>query len=252
MNLQQSSDIGYGSFIFLENDMIGRFILRYNFWEEHLVKIYSALLNPDSVIIDAGANIGFHTVQFARLGKKVYAFEPQPVVFNLLSTNILFNDLSQKVKQYRLGLSDKKISLNMQSTENFTESNGVINYGGLGVTTENLDTDKVDLIKWDDEFADAEKIDFMKMDVQGSEIYALKGMERMLKASKPWMMLENYNHEGDSPVIDYLLDLGYEVYRPMSDIPPEDCMCFHKDSEEHQKMVVAIKTLPLEFKKYSR
>jgi FkbM family methyltransferase len=246
INLAQTQDIGLGSFLVIENDLIGNFMLRHGFWEKHLYDIYSKFITPESIIIDAGANIGFHTIQFAKLGKQVYAFEPQSVIFNLLSTNALLNGVSDKVKQYRLGLSDKKIKLHMEPESKSREPNGMTNFGGLGITTDTLDTEVIDLIKWDDDFSDV-KVDLIKMDIQGSELYALKGMENMLIKDKPWMLLENYNVlEKDKLVVEYLLSLGYTIYRPMTHLPNEDCVCVYN----HSNIEKFLETIPVEFKIY--
>lgn len=250
MKLLQTENVGYGSFVVLENDLIGYNMLKRGCWEEHLFMIYSNFIKPEHIIIDAGANIGFHTIQFAKLGKLVYAFEPQSMVFNILSTNILFNDLTDKVKHYRLGLYDKKTELHMQGVEQFTDENGYINYGGRGVTDEIVETERVDLVRWDDYFSDVDRIDFMKMDIQGAELSALKGMESILNKCKPWMLLENYDNENDAPVIEYLLGLGYTVYRPMTIFPNEDCICLHNDIESHSEIQKFIEAAEIEWKIY--
>lgn len=246
INLAQTQDIGFGSFLVIENDLIGNFILRHGFWEKHLYDIYTKFLTPESIIIDAGANIGFHTIHFAKSGKQVYAFEPQSVIFNILSTNILLNEVTDKVKHYRLGLGNKKTKLYMEPESKHMQSETVCNFGGRGLTKEISNSEEINIIKWDEEFSHIDKIDFIKMDIQGSEIYALKGMENTLIKSKPWMMLENYNNEHDKPVLDYLLSLGYTIYRPMNYFPNEDCICLY----DHNNIKNYLETLPIEFKIY--
>ena len=82
-----------GNFLINENDVIGNFIKNYGCWENHLQTIYSKLIKPNSVCIDAGANLGYHSIQFGKLSKTVYSFEPQSLIYNQLCANILFNDL---------------------------------------------------------------------------------------------------------------------------------------------------------------
>ena len=167
MNLIQTKDIGAGSFVIIENDLIGQFILRHGVWEGHLANIYSQLINETDVILDAGANIGFHTVQFARFGKKVYAYDPQPTIFNLLSANILFNGVTNKVEQFRLGLSDKPGSIRMEPINKFDQPNGMRNFGGRGLTNDETGEESVELVTFDKD------VDVIKIDIQGSEIYLL-------------------------------------------------------------------------------
>ena len=45
-------------------------------------------LKPDDVVIDLGANAGEFTVQMAKTGAKVYAFEPDPHALGLLNSAV--------------------------------------------------------------------------------------------------------------------------------------------------------------------
>ena len=89
----------FGNFIIDEYDLIGNFIKHQKVWEYHLYEIYSQIIKPEHYCIDAGANLGFHSIQFGRLSKKVWSFEPQRYIFNQLSTNILLNDLNNTIDQ---------------------------------------------------------------------------------------------------------------------------------------------------------
>ena len=241
MSLIQTPNKGLGSFLVLENDLIGRFINYNGVWEKHLYQIYSQLIEPEDIILEGGANIGFHTVQFAKLASKgkIYAFEPQKLIYNLLSTNILLNDQSYNVFQYRLALSDKPGSLYMQSLSRFDEKDGCRNYGGRGLTTSN-EGEEVQLITFDSLNINPNMI---KLDIQGSELYALKGMEKTIDKCEPWFILENYLHKkDDKKVYDFLISRGYTFFRfhfknPKTGeiIPHEDCIVYKTD--KHKKII---------------
>jgi FkbM family methyltransferase len=236
MNLIQTKDIGAGSFVIIENDLIGQFILRHGVWEGHLANIYSQLINETDVILDAGANIGFHTVQFARFGKKVYAYDPQPTIFNLLSANILFNGATDKVEQFMLGLSDKPGSIRMEPVNKFDQPNGMHNFGGRGLTNDETGEESVELVTFDKD------VDVIKIDIQGSEIYAFKGMEQMIDRCQPWIMFENYEDgENDKKVLDFLLNKGYVIYRLMNNLN-EDCFAFKPELDNHKKVKIVLES----------
>lgn len=224
MNLVQTENKGLGSYIVIENDLIGQFILQHGFWEGHLYEIYSKLITSKDVVIDAGANIGFHTVQFAKLAKTVHAFEPQKVIYNILCSNVLFNDVSNNTFQYDFGLGDKEITLYMEPLSNRDEANGMHNFGGRGLDPNATSEQPVPLKVFDDLGLD---FSVLKMDIQGSEIFALKGMIKNLRKNKPWIMLENYpNQEDDQKVLDLLFAEGYELCRFMHNLN-EDCILYH-------------------------
>jgi len=243
MELIQTTDKGLGSFLVLKNDLIGRFINYHGVWENHLYQIYSKLIKPKDIILDGGANIGFHTIQFAKLSTegKVYAFEPQKLIFNLLSTNILLNDQSLKIEQYRLALGDKPGELHMQPLSKFDEKDGCHNYGGRGLTTES-NNEKVKVITFDSLNI---KPNMIKLDIQGSEIYALKGMEKTIDKYEPWFILENYTsskpnkHKNDKKVHKLLISKGYKFFRfyfqnpnTKEMKPHEDCIVYKKDKHD--------------------
>lgn len=228
MNLVQTENKGLGSYIVIENDLIGQFILQHGFWEGHLYEIYSKLITSEDVIIDAGANIGFHTVQFAKLAKTVHAFEPQKVIYNILCSNVLFNDVSNNTFQYDFGLGDKEITLYMEPLSNRDEANGMHNFGGRGLDPNATSEQPVPLKVFDDLGLD---FSVLKIDIQGSEIFALRGMIESLRKNKPWIMLENYiNRKGkekerEEAVLNLLFKEGYELCRFIHN-NNEDCILY--------------------------
>lgn len=232
IQLIQTKDKGFGSFVVIENDLIGRYINHYGFWELHLIGLYRKFIKDTDVVLDAGANIGFHTIHMGHICKKVYAYEPQPMIFNILSTNILFSGLSDKIEHFRLGLGDKKSSAKMEPLDRFNEADGTRNFGGRGLSQDGTGEESVNLIDFDSLDID---IDVIKIDIQGFELYAFMGMQNTLKRCAPWIMLENYvGNSRDEKVLELLQSLGYEIYRPKDNtLPNEDCICIHKENEKH-------------------
>ena len=211
----------YGNFCLIENDLISNYINNHGVWEEHLYYFYSRIIKPDSVVLDGGANIGFHTIQFAKLASqgKVYAFEPQSLIYNVLSTNILINGLSNVVSQHKLGLSDSESIETFTAMENpgVTMSESYINWGGRGFTEK--DGDEEAITTTIDSF-NISKLDFIKLDIQGFEYKALMGGINTIKKNMPNIFIENYDGrcaeyqiEQERAPIDLLLGLGYKGYR---------------------------------------
>lgn len=243
MSLAQTQDKGFGSYIVIQNDLIGNFITHHGFWEKHMYDVYSKLISPNDIVVDAGANIGFHTVQFAKLAKTVHAFEPQKIIYNILCSNILFNNVSEKVFQYDFGLGDKEITLYMEPLSNKDEANGMHNFGGRGLDPNAKDEQPVPLKTFDSLNID---FDVLKIDIQGSEVYALKGMIKSLRKNKPWIMLENYpKAENDQKVLELLFEEGYELCRFMHN-HNEDCILYFPD--KHSKIRSTLESLPYNIK----
>ena len=225
----------FGNFCLLEHDLISNCINDYGVWEHHLWFLYKEFIKPNYIIIDGGANIGFHTTQFAALANegKVYSFEPQPLIYNILTTNILLNGASDIVEQYRLGLGDQaNLKLKMTPIKEQEFSPTCINYGGRGLTNSDQGEEEVSTITIDDLKLD--RLDFIKLDVQGFELATLQGGVSTIQTNHPLMFLENYpNSEEDQQVIKLLEEWGYEIYR-LEVGHREDCIAAYPQKHSNE------------------
>jgi FkbM family methyltransferase len=247
----------FGNFIIDELDLIGNFIKNHGFWELHLYEIYSQIIDKEYYCIDAGANIGFHTIQFGKLGKKVYAFEPQRYIFNQLSTNILLNNLDNVIDSHRLGLGNKKETAQLWNIEHENwVGNGSHNWGGRGIIQDNLDKERafnneyreediIDVIPLDS--LCISKCDFLKIDIQGYEYNMLIGAKNVINDFKPIILLENHIGEpGSDQTKEYLINLGYEFYR-LNIGNKEDCILIHPDNKDYSKCLDIINTFKIKY-----
>src|SRR4051812_16828084 len=93
----------HGRFLYNVNDtFVGRSLDLYGEWCEEEIEVLSQIIKPGSVVLDIGANIGTHTICFAKQalpGGVVYAFEPQRLVFQNLCANIALNQLVNVIAQ---------------------------------------------------------------------------------------------------------------------------------------------------------
>lgn len=248
-NMEKSFEIvetQFGNFLINEYDLIGNFIKQSKYWEYHLYEFYSQVINKDSYCIDAGANIGFHTIQFGNLGKKVYAFEPQLLIFNQLCANILFNGLDETIIPYRSALGDKVDKQQLWNIEHEDwVGNGSHNWGGRGIIQDNYGGDRattneyreydvVEVIPLDS--LNIPQCDIFKIDVQGYEYFVFLGAKELLQKNKPIILLENpiEDNEVDSKSKTYLYEIGYELYR-FGVGNKEDCIALHPESKTYSK-----------------
>lgn len=244
----------FGNFVIDEYDLIGGCIKKYKVWEYHLYEIYSKMITSDYYCIDAGANIGFHSIQFGRLGKKVYSFEPQRYIFNQLSANILFNDLDNIIDSYRLGLGDKKETQQLWNIEHENwVGNGAHNWGGRGIIQDNYggeratrnevrEEDIIQVITLDS--LNITQCDLIKIDVQGYEYYLLKGANQLINKFKPIIFLENPIAEKEDikssfKTKSHLISIGYDFYR-MNIGNKEDCILIHPKNKDYDKNIKII------------
>lgn len=227
----------WGHFCLIEKDLISNTINKHNYWEPHLIYFYEKMIKPGDLVVDAGANIGFHTVQFAKLTTdkgKVISFEPQPLIYNVLTTNILLNNLTSIVEQHKLGLCDKATLRRMTPLSDQIFSEGCINYGGRGISNEGEEEVNTVLI---DDF-NFKRLDFLKMDIQGSELEALNGGLNTINKFKPIIFLENYkDNTKDQQAMNFLLELGYTCRRLIGN-HNEDCILLDDKKHKEEKEII--------------
>lgn len=248
----------FGNFIIDEYDLIGNCIKNNKVWEHHLYEIYSQIISKESYCIDAGANLGFHSIQFGYLGKKVYSFEPQSYVYNQLCTNILLNGLDNVINAYKVGLGNIEENKQMWNIEHENwVGNGSHNWGGRGIIQDTLDPERAnnneireeDIIKVITlDSLNISKCDLMKVDVQGYELKLFMGAQKTVSMFKPIIFLENYIEDKTSILTKkYLIELGYEFYR-MNIGNKEDCILIHPENQHYKNNLDIISKF---FQKYN-
>ncbi len=88
----------YGTMVFNAFDRyVGRSLDLYGEFSEGEVEMFRQLVRPGDTVLDIGANIGAHTLFFARhVGPSgsVVAVEPQRVVFQTLCANLALNSVT--------------------------------------------------------------------------------------------------------------------------------------------------------------
>lgn len=248
----------FGNFLINEYDIIGNFLKQTGGWEYHLYELYSKLITKKSVCIDAGANLGFHAIQFGKLSKKVYAFEPQPLIYNQLCANILFNGLDDIIEPIRLALGDKEDIKQMWKIENEYFGNKLYNWGGRGIEHEYVPYNTNEIREYDqvkvttlDNIA-FPQCDLIKIDIQGYEYYAFLGAKELLNKFKPIIFLENNLIQDNQQQImnekvkNYLLNMGYEFYRYNLG-NNDDCVLIHPENKTYGYAKSCIEQLSIKY-----
>ena len=169
--------------------------------EKQMTEIFNKVVKEGNTILDLGANLGYYTLLAAKLvGKngKVFAFEPEPRNYNLLLKNIALNEYENVVPMQK-AISDKagvvKLFLD-------TEDSGSHTIRHIG---ENKEFIEVPAVALDEFFADKGlSIDVIKMDIEGAEIAAFTGMDRIIRENENLkMFIEFYpsliKEAGQSP-----------------------------------------------------
>ena len=168
------------------------------------------------IVVDAGANAGFFTLRHAPMvgpSGRVYAFEPNAEVLELLERNVRVNGLSQ-VRAFKKALSERSGVIRFSSDQRTTSCGHVSTEGEGGELVECTTLDELV------EQEQLPRIDLLKMDVEGHEPHVVRGgmrralaitrrivMESHLTRDEVWRLLEPLGFEkvydGFSPNVVY-------------------------------------------------
>jgi len=198
----------HGVMLFNKNDVyIGRSLERYGEFSQGELEMFERFMGPGDTVLEAGANIGAHTVRLAQLvgeSGAVYAFEPQRIVFQSLCANVALNSITNVfAHQAALG---KEIGEVIVPALDYGNEN---NFGGLGLGAysrgESVPVVTVDGLELSD-------CRFIKIDVEGMEQDVLQGARETIKQYRPVLYVENDRAEHSSALIALIMDLGYRLY----------------------------------------
>lgn len=203
-------DCKRGRFLIRDNDRyLGRSLLETGEFAEGQVELFEAFINKEMVVVDAGANIGIHTVTFSRLAHSVHAFEPMRDNFYMLCGNVALNDL-HNVACHQLALGEKVEKMPVAILDTSSRNN----FGGWTIEMQGNKTDEIGIIPLDI------ACNFLKIDVEGWEIPLLKGAKPMIDVCKPIIYVENDRPETADELIALIREYGYRPYWHVTSIGP--------------------------------
>lgn len=162
-----------------EDNELGRQLRLRGSWGVDELHRLEPHLGVDTSVLIVGAHIGTLAIPIARKCRSVTAIEANPRTYRLLLQNIALN-ASVNCTPYNIAASDRREQLgfllnraNSGGSKRTPKNRAFIYYYDrpeeISVRAESLD-----------QFFDAARFDIVVMDIEGSEYFALKGMQRIL------------------------------------------------------------------------
>lgn len=199
-------------------------------YDQNGLDFIKTILKEGDTFIDIGANIGCFTLVGAQIvgnSGRVIAFEPVDIVSKKLEQNITLNRLVNVcIEKKAVFENNGVLQLHLANQENLGMSSVNRHDSESGVV---INVEAVSL----DEYLKYEKIDeikLIKIDIEGAELYALRGMETTLSEYKPVLIVEvspevTKSSEERLQVFNYLIERNYERFVIQDDgelIQPDD------------------------------
>jgi FkbM family methyltransferase len=189
--------------------------LSFKRYDDFLEDFVKSRIKKDDTIIDLGANIGFFSLLFAQQIEnkgKVYAFEPEPTLFELLKKNVDINNFEN------IEVIQKAVSNKTENTKLFLSHNP--NDHRIYDPHDDRKYVNIESTRLDDFFQDSDvEINFIKSNIQGADFAAILGMPKIIKKSKNLEIIAEFSSPllegfGFSPreFLITLQNFGFKIY----------------------------------------
>jgi FkbM family methyltransferase len=204
-SLQKKRDYPFAVFV---NDYIGVMINLFGLYErEELILLFALIEHLDEdafsgTALDVGANIGNHTCAFASQFTSVFGFEPNPLVFQLLSFNTQF---FPNVSVVNTALGDKPGKGQMKINDTNLGGSSISDHGNTEVVISTVDQLAAEL--------NFKGVSLIKIDVEGFEARVLEGAQETIRLHQPiicFEQLESDFQNRTTEVIDFLKKQNYQ------------------------------------------
>jgi FkbM family methyltransferase len=157
--------------------------------EPSITNLFVEKIKQSDVVLDIGANQGYFTVLAAKLIDKgsVHAFEMDPVLLPCINDSLKLNKGICKIYVNQAAVyetSGELLTFAPHKKNNLTTNSLLYrNYQNIQLITQTISLDEY-----------CEKMDivpnFIKIDVEGAELSALKGMKNILEKYQPSLLIE--------------------------------------------------------------
>lgn len=162
---------------------VGRSLLKSGKWEKDVINRIKQFLHSESHVLIVGAHIGSLVIPLSSNCKELIAIEANPNTYELLKINMLLNNISN-CKSFCVAANNKNEKLKfLQNPSNSGGSKRLPKNKKYIYYYDNPNLIHVDGVVLDN-FLQKDRFDFIVMDIEGSEYYALLGMQRILASSK--------------------------------------------------------------------
>lgn len=210
----------WGELLLIHGDMISEYINLYGEWCEGEVELFRRLLPGDGVAIEVGSNIGAHTVPISRFCAKgrVFCYEPQRVIFQILCANLALNNVTNVVAQPS-AVGDNNAWIEIEGGDydrpwNYGAFSLVSGFSSEASFPDTTRKEPVRLLRLDDDphLQKISRLDLLKIDAEGFESDVLNGASGLIENFQPAIFAEANTPQNFERVQSELRRRSYRCY----------------------------------------
>ena len=240
--------------------------IRSGAWSEPELEIIPVAVRQGECTIDIGANMGLFSYHMSKAvgdGGKVYAFEPLPYTYEIFKQVIKALD-RRNIELTTKGCGERaeRITFNVPVNPNGSIVTGLTHMGkrddSRNGQQEHVGFEKsmdveCDVIVIDDFLPDVKNVSLIKCDIEGADLFALRGASKIIERDHPTVIVEinPWFLEGfgltTADIVGFFGDRGYSVYRyehgrlhpvPVEKIDKDNFVFVHPDRLDRLKSIV--------------
>lgn len=220
-DLVPANYLGFSLLVMTRGSDVSDIVLAGGEVEPDVAAVFRQTILPGMVVVDAGANLGVHTLLLADLvgpSGRVIAFEPNRHLAPVLAHNVSANGFAGRVSVHPVGCGRAVGSVPFfESARNIGESSVCFPHW------HDYSVSEVSVVRLDDSVHG--QVDFIKIDVEGAEYDVLAGGVGLLAAHRPTVVLE-LGHCREATALHRLLEpLGYEYFGTGGEQLPALAVC---------------------------
>jgi FkbM family methyltransferase len=200
------------------HDIVANAIIDNEIFDKEVVEIAKKYIEPGSIALDVGANYGQMSILFSSfVGNegKVYSFDADDFVFEILKKNIAINNIHNIVPVFGAvhNVADQTLFFPVQDLVKFPS------YGSYGIDYTNTQKGREVKTLTIDSLNIKEKISFMKIDIQGGDLFAIKGAIKTIEKNRMPIVFEfEYQFQDDMDLkfqeyVDLVRDIDYYFHK---------------------------------------
>ena len=198
----------HGAMVYCIHDAyVGRSLDLYGEFSAEETALFGRLIESGMTVLDVGANIGVHTLDFAAAvgpAGTVIAFEPQGYLHQILRTNILLNELVN-VQAIHGALGRERSQAWIPPLDYSAQGN----FGGVSLQRD-TGGERIAVAPLDG--LGLQQCHLIKIDVEGMEEDVIAGAEKTIRRFSPVLYVENDRQEKSASLIGRIASLGYAAY----------------------------------------
>lgn len=164
----------------------------------------------EGTFLDVGAHVGHYAIRLAAQARAVIAVEPNPEIAWVLRKNISLNGLEDKVTVLEVAAWDSEADLWLADEARYLFKNRAATTRTVSVSDDSRPP--VRGVSLDSLLGGVTGVSLVKVDVEGADLHALRGLAGTLRRERPSLLIERHDmlgHYEIGQMHELLRGLGY-------------------------------------------